>query len=317
MRILIASSIYHEAIERLREEHDVLCAFNAKEDVLKTLIKDRDTLIFRSGVQITADVMAAAPHLKLLLRAGSGVDNIDLDYVRQHRLELVRIPGPSAKAVAEMAFAMMLALSRNLFEFDRLTRQGHWAKHELTSYLLTGKTLGIVGAGNIGSLTGQRAVAWGMQAIGCVADATPEVSADLARKHIRLTDFEEVLARSDYVSVHVPLTSATRNMIDATALARMKPGSYLINLARGGVVDEMALYQALSSGHLRGAALDVHAREGSGLVSPLAGLKNVILTPHVGAETIDSQHEIGDVVIQTISAYTQREAAAEPVEGRV
>ena len=230
--------------------------------------------------------------------------------VRRHGLELVRIPGPGAKAVAEMSFAMMLALSRNLFEFDRLTRQGHWAKHELTSYLLTGKTLGIVGTGNIGALTGQRAVAWGMKAIGCVSEPTPDVAADLLAKGIRLADFEEVLARSDYVSVHVPLTSATRNMINATALARMKPGSYLINLARGGVVDEMALYQALSSGHLRGAALDVHAKEGTGMISPLAGLKNVILTPHVGAETIDSQHEIGDTVIQTIATFVRRQAAA-------
>jgi len=316
MRILIASSIYPGALEKLREQHDVICAFNAKQDELKPLIADREVLIFRSGVQITAAVMECAPDLKLLLRAGSGIDNLDMDYVREHGLRLVRIPGPGAKAVAEMSFALMLALSRNILEADRLTRQGHWAKQELTGHLLRGKVLGIVGAGNIGSLTGSMGAAWGMEVLGCVERPTATTAEKLKEKNIRLTTFDEVVSRSDYLSLHVPLGEKTRHMINAEVLARMKPGAFLINLARGGVVDEAALYQALASGHLRGAGMDVHAAEGHGKISPLADLNNVILTPHIGAGAFDSQREIGAIVLETIATF-RPEAAVEYVNGHV
>lgn len=303
MKILLASSIHSDAINRLKEKHDVVSAFGAKEDALKSLIVDRDVLVFRSGVQISAPVMAAAPNLKLLLRAGSGVDNIDLDYVNAHNLELIRIPGPGAKAVAELSFAFMLALARNLLVADQKTRQGVWAKHELTGYLLTGKTLGIIGAGNIGSRTGQLGAAWGMNVLGCVEAPTQEIAENLAAKGIRLASFEEVLSHSDFISIHVPLQDSTRNLIDAAALALVKPSAYLVNLARGGVVDEQALYEALVAGRLAGAALDVHAREGNGQISPLAALPNVILTPHIGAGTYDSQREIGEIIVSEIEAY--------------
>lgn len=313
MKILIASSIYPEAIDKLREEHDVVCAFSAKEDVLKSVIQDREVLIFRSGVQITAEVMACAPELKLLLRAGSGVDNIDLDYVQEHGLNLVRIPGPGAKAVAEMSFAFMLAMARNLLEADRLTRKGHWAKHELTGYLLTGKRLGVIGAGNIGTIVGKLGVAWGMEVIGCVEPPTPAEEARLAKVGIRMTDIEEVLSTSDFVSIHVPLLDSTRNLIDEKALALMKPGAYLVTLARGGVVNEQALREALVNGRLAGAALDVHVNEGPGKISPLADLPNVILTPHIGAGTIDSQREIGDIIIRTIGEFIAEQKTAQPI----
>lgn len=310
MKILLASSIHSDAINRLKEKHDVVSAFGAKEDVLKSLIVDRDVLVFRSGVQISAPVMAAAPNLKLLLRAGSGVDNIDLDYVNAHNLELIRIPGPGAKAVAELSFAFMLALARNLLVADQKTRQGVWAKHELTGYLLTGKTLGIIGTGNIGSRTGQLGAAWGMNVLGCVEAPTQEIAENLAAKGIRLASFEEVLSQSDFISIHVPLQDSTRNLIDAAAFALVKPSAYLVNLARGGVVDEQALYEALVAGRLAGAALDVHAREGNGQISPLAALPNVILTPHIGAGTYDSQREIGEIIVSEIEAYVNNRVIA-------
>lgn len=315
MKILIASSIHAGALEKLRAQHDVICAFNAKQDELKSLIVDREVLIFRSGVQITAGVMECAPHLKLLLRAGSGIDNLDVDYVRQRHLQLVRIPGPGAKAVAEMSFALMLALSRNILEADRLTRQGRWAKQELTGYLLRGKVLGIVGAGNIGSLTGSMGAAWGMEVLGCVERPTSATSERLREKSIHLATFDEVVSQSDYVSLHVPLTEKTRHMINGEVLARMKPGAFLINLARGGVVDEAALYEALASGHLRGAGMDVHAAEGPGKISPLAGLNNVILTPHIGAGAFDSQREIGEIILDTIETFMR--SGVEYVNGHV
>ena len=314
MKILIASKIYSDSIEKLRENHEVICAFGADQETLKSLIPGCEILIFRSGVDISADVMAASPALKLLLRAGSGVDNLDLDYINRNGLRLVRIPGPGAKAVAEMTFALMLALSRRLLEADCLTRQGHWAKNELTGYLLTGKTLGVIGAGNIGSLVGRMGAAWGMKVLCSVEHSSLERANEFEEMGMTLTTSDRVLAGSDYVSVHVPLKPTTRNFIDKAALALMKPGAYLVNIARGGVVDEMALYEALSQDRLGGAAMDVHQKEGEGKVSPLAECKNVILTPHIGANTVDSQKEIGEIVLETVEAYVGNQIFLSPAQ---
>ena len=287
MKILIASKIHQAAIDKLKENHEVVCAFGADQETLKSAIQDCDILIFRSGVTISADVMAASPSLKLLIRGGSGVDNLDMDYVNQRGLRLVRIPGPGAKAVAELSFALMLALARRVVEADQLTRQGHWAKSEMTGYLLTGKVLGVVGAGNIGSLVAHMGAAWGMKVLACVEHPSEERKQEFERAGIQLTTCEQLLAESDFVSIHVPLKPETRNFIDAEALALMKPSAYLVNMARGGVVDEAALHQALAERRLAGAALDVHKAEGEGKISPLADFKNVILTPHIGASTFD------------------------------
>jgi D-3-phosphoglycerate dehydrogenase / 2-oxoglutarate reductase len=304
MKILIASPIDADAMETLGSQHDLIYAPDAKDEALRSLIPDREALIFRSGVQITAEVMACAPGLRLLIRAGSGLDNIDLDYVRRHNLQLVRIPEPGARAVAELTFAHMLALARNVRLADHLLRQGHWTKHTLTGYLLQEKTLGIVGAGSIGATVGQMGAAWGMHVIGCVEHPSVEKSLLLQERGIELTTFEQVVERADFLTIHVPLKESTRYLINASVLARMKPGSFLINLARGGVVDEAALLQALRAGdRLAGAALDVHQQEGEGKISPLAELPNVILTPHIGATTVDTQREIGRRVLQVFESY--------------
>lgn len=317
MKILLASSIYSETIEELRSRHDVVCAFNGSKEVLQEKIADREVLIFRSGVQIDADVMRCAPELKLIIRSGSGVDNIDLNYVRDKSLAMVRVPGPGAKAVAEMTFGLMLALARNILPADRLLRQGRWTKHEMTGYQLRGKTMGIIGAGNIGTRTGELGVAWGMDVLGCVEHPTSAAADRLRESEIRLLDCDEVLAQSDFVSIHVPLKPSTYHLIDARALALMKPGAYLINMARGGVVDEQALYEALTESRLRGAALDVHEQEGDGKISPLAGLPNVVLTPHIGAGTFDSQREIGSIVLETVEAFAAGQPAGASLNGQM
>jgi D-3-phosphoglycerate dehydrogenase len=303
MKILIASPIYSETIRDLEESHDVICAFNAPVDELKRLIPDREILIFRSGVDINAEVMACAPGLRLLIRAGSGLDNLDLSYVSSHELELHRIELPGAKAVAELAFALMLGLARNTRKADAMLREGHWIKHELTGHLLSGKTLGIVGAGNIGSLAGRLGVAWNMNVIGCTKHSSDERAEQLEKQGIRLGSFEQVVSSADFLSLHVPLSDSTRHLINADIFGQMKPGAFLVNLARGGVVDEQALYSALTEGTLAGAGMDVHEREGEGNISPLASLENVILTPHIGAGTIDTQREIGSTVMSIIEAH--------------
>jgi phosphoglycerate dehydrogenase-like enzyme len=305
MKILIVSPVSMHAVEKLRENHDVICAFNAPNEEIEQKIVDRDVLVFRSGPDINAEVMQRAPALKLLIRAGSGIDNLDLDYIRAHDIPLRRIEGPGARAVAELGFALMLGLARRIRSADQTIRQGRWAKHQLTGYLLENKTLGVYGCGNIGSQVAELGAAWGMQAIGCVENPSEERSRALAERGIRLTDAEEVLAASDFLSLNLPLSHSTRNLIGAEAFERMKPSAFLINLARGGVVDEQALLRALSDNKLAGAGLDVHAAEGEGKISPLAGLENVLLTPHIGAGTVDTQYQIGEQILEIIAEFSE------------
>jgi D-3-phosphoglycerate dehydrogenase / 2-oxoglutarate reductase len=307
MKILIISPIDAGAVAALEREHDVVSAIGADEETTRTLIRDREALIFRSGVAVSAELMRCAPDLKLLVRGGSGFDNVDMEYVTTHGIAFMRVPEPGARAVAELTFALMLGLARSLVRADATWRQGRWLKHELPGYLLRGKVLGIVGAGSIGRSVGELGAAWGMEVLGCVAHVTPAAELALRERGVRLTSFDEVVARADFLSVHVAFTPQTRNLINAGVLARMKPGSFLLNLARGGVVDETALRATLLRGdRLRGAALDVHEAEGDGQVSKLADLPNVILTPHIGATTVDTQREIGERIVALVNEFAAR-----------
>ena len=303
MKVLVASNIAPDALEVLRTRHDVVVAVGASESTLIELIGDRQALVFRSGVTISRRVLEAADSLQLIVRAGSGYDNIDIDHLATRKIRVVRIPGPGAKAVAEMSFALMLALARQLFWADANWRAGHWVKAQASGRLLTGATLGVVGAGNIGSRTGQLGASWGMKVIGCIEHQDRALTQPLRHLGIELRTFDEVMSNSDFVSVHVPLKDSTWGMIGEREIAMMRPGSFLVNLARGGIVDERALRDALVDGHLAGAALDVHEAEGEGRVSGLADLDNVILTPHIGASTSDSQSEIGSIIIGAIDEY--------------
>lgn len=303
MRLLVASPIHPDALGILEHEHDVRLAIGAPEADLAAAAADREAIIFRSGVTIGPEALGA-PDLRLLVRAGSGLDNLDLDLVRRRGIELRRIPGPGAQAVAELTFGLMLGLARGIVHADRQLRAGHWIKSELVGYNLRGKRLGIVGLGSIGSRVAQLGLAWGMRPIGCVDHPTDERRSTFAGQGIELTDLGTVLNEADFVTIHVPLGAPTRNLIGAAELSRMKAGAYLVNIARGGVVDETALLEALAPrGHLRGAALDVHVAEGEGRISPLADLPNVILTPHIGAQTIDAQEEIGREVVAIIRHF--------------
>ena len=304
MRLLVASPIHEAALAALQAEHDVRLAIGAPEAELAAAAADREAIIFRSGVTIGAEALGA-PGLRLLVRAGSGLDNLDLELVKRRGIELHRIPGPGAQAVAELTFGLMLGLARGIVQADRQLRAGPWIKSELVGYNLRGKRLGIVGLGSIGTRVAQLGLAWGMRPLGCVDRPTDERRASFAAQGIDLVDFDQVLTEGDFVSIHVPLGSATRNLFGAAELALMKPGAYLVNIARGGVVDEAALLEALvPRGHLRGAALDVHVAEGEGKVSPLADLPNVILTPHIGAQTIDAQEEIGREIVAIIGRFS-------------
>ncbi len=304
MKILLASSIDPGAIKALEKDHDVVRAFNAPEAQLAELVRDREVVIFRSGVTISAAVLDAAPNLELLLRAGSGLDNIDIAHAQARGVRIARVPGSSAQPVAELTFGLLLGLVRKVALADRLLREGHWPKAQLGGPLLAGKTLGIVGAGRIGSRVGEMGAAWGMRAIGCVDRPTSKVAAALADRGVTLTDCDTVVTEADFLCLHMPLDEKTHHFVDARLLSRMKDGSFLVNMARGGVVDEQALYTELTEGdRVLGAALDVHELEGEGVVSPLAALPNVVLTPHIGAMAWDAQRLIGERVVELLGAY--------------
>jgi D-3-phosphoglycerate dehydrogenase len=307
VRILLASPIDDAAEAELRERHDVIREIGADEPTLAAAAHDRQAIVFRSGVSIGRSVLDA-PDLRLLVRAGSGLDNLDMETVTARNIELRRVPGPGAQAVAEMTFAHMLGLARQLPLADRLLREGRWAKGELDAYNLRGKTLGIIGLGSIGTRVAELGRAWGMQVIGCVENPSPERLQHFADKGIDLlADCNAVLEQADFVTLHVPLDDETRGLIGAEELKRMKPTAFLVNIARGGVVDEQALLEALRERQIAGAGLDVHAREGKGEISPLAEVPNVILTPHIGAATIDAQREIGRIVVQIVDAFSEEQ----------
>jgi phosphoglycerate dehydrogenase-like enzyme len=317
MKIILLSNIAPQTLERLRAEHDVVIAIGAEPARIRELAADREALVLRSGAKVDKELFEAAPHLGLVIRAGSGFDNVDLDSARLAGARVMRIPGPSAHAVGELTFGLMLAVARNVARADRALRQGHWPKPDLGGNLISGKVLGIVGAGNIGGRVGELGAGWDMRVLGCVAPSSPDPSDRLAARKIKAADFDTVVAEADYLCIHTPLTEppgpdATRGLFDADVLARMKAGAYLINTARGGIVDEDALYDALTrDGGLAGAALDVHGREGEGIVPRLAELDNVVLTPHIGAMAHESQLQIGDRIRAFVEAHQRGTLDAE------
>jgi len=316
MKVLVASPIDSAAVAVLRQRYDVSHPATSDPAGLTDAVIGQEIVVLRSGAQLSGDVMAAADCLRLVIRAGSGLDNIDLDQARRRDIRVVRIPGMSAPPVAEFTFALLLALARKVVFADRLLREGHWPKPQLAGPLLHGRTLGIIGAGNIGGLVGQMGAAWGMRVLGSVSAPDGRVAMDLLSRGITLVDNEQVVAEADYLSLHVPLDDRTWHLIGPEELARMKPGSLLVNMARGGVVDEAALYHALVEGRtVAGAALDVHEVEGEGTVSPFATLDNVVLTPHIGAMAVDSQRLIGARVVELLDAYHQGQLEKEVRDG--
>lgn len=310
MRVLVLSPIDDRALERLRRSHDVTCAIDVPPPDLPALFRQAQVAVFRSGTRVTAELIDQAPDLRLLIRAGAGLDNVDVEHARRRGVDLHHFPGAGARAVAELTFGLMLALARKIVLADQLLRQGRWAKPDLGGSLLEGKTIGIVGAGNIGSRVGEMGMAWGMQALGIVKPLTPDAADSLRRRGIRPAEFDEVVAAADFLTIHVPLTAATRHIVNADVLAKVKPGAYLVNVARGGVVDEEALYEALIAGdRLRGAALDVHADERDGKIPPFADLPNVVLTPHIGSMAAETQSKIGDRIVSVIAELDETGAA--------
>lgn len=299
-RLLVLDPVHPDALAELGRDHEVVVRLKPPQDELTALVKevDPDAVVVRSGVRITGDVIRAAPRLKVIGRAGSGTDNIDVGTARERGVRVFTLHGVSANAVAELALGLALAATRNLALADRQIRAGQWRKPELAGPELGGRTLGVVGLGPIGSRIAELARPFRMRVLAAVAAPSPDRVSQLAAEDIELVPLARLLADSDVVCLALPLTDATRHLISGPELAAMGPHAYLVNVARGGVVDEEALYEALRSGTIAGAALDVHAVEGG--TSPLAALDNVVLTPHIGATTHDAQARVGALLVSRL-----------------
>ena len=296
--VLVVDPIHETALRALRERFDVVVRPRPSEAELLRLAEDADVIVMRSGVELTGEVIRAAPRLRLIARAGVGVDNIDLDAARERGICAFNIPDVTSISCAEFTFALLLAVARRVSLADRQMRDNVWAKAELYGLELHGKTLGVVGVGRIGARVAAIGQGFGMRTIGSVANPSRQRRRALARLGVELRDLDEILAEADVVSVHVPLTDACRDLIGAPELDRMKPSAYLVDVSRGGVVDEDALYEALHERRIAGAAKDVFVSEGAR--TRLAELDNVVLTPHIGSMTHTAQERVAGRLVEGI-----------------
>ena len=267
---------------------------------LMTAIAGVQGLVVRSDTQVTEEVMAAAPGLRVVGRAGAGVDNIDVAAATRRGIVVMNAPGENTISAAEHTMSMLLALARRIPAADRSMRAGRWERGAtFLGVELFGKTLGVLGVGKVGREVATRARAFGMEVLGYDPVLTPEVAARLG---VWLAPIDEVLARADFITLHLPLTADTRHLIGRAQLDRCRKGVRLINVARGGVIDEAALLEALRDGRVAGAALDVFEQEPPA-GSPLLALESVVLTPHLGASTREAQEKVAARIAEQIAAY--------------
>lgn len=284
-KILITDGLEENGLEILRKAGDVDNKPGISADDLIKVIDQYDALIVRGRTKVTAAVFDAGAKLKVVGRSGVGVDNIDLVSAREHNVTVVNAPIATSLAVAELAMALMLAVAREIPRADATMKQNQWIKKELEGTELSTKTLGIIGFGRIGGAVAVRAAAFGMKIL--AFDPFLDKDGVVSRGGQAVT-FDELLAQSDFITMHIPLTAETRGLINAEALAKMKDGVYIICAARGGVIDEAALLDALNAGKVAGAGLDVFTTEPPG-ESALVSHPRVVCTPHIGGQTVEAQ----------------------------
>ena len=314
-KILVSDPLSDEGIKILTDVKDL--QVDIKTDLnpeqLKEIIKDYDALVVRSATKVTKEIIDAAAKLKVVGRAGVGLDNVDLDAATQKGIIVMNTPAGNTISTAEHTFSMILALSRNIPQANASTKKGEWKRSKFMGVELYGKTLGIVGFGRIGSDVAKKAVSFGMK----VLAYDPFLSREVAQKMgIEIVEIKEILQKADYITVHTPLTDETRHLISTEEFALMKKGVRVINCARGGIIDEAALARAVKDGLVAGAALDVFEKEPLDPASELLKLDNVILTPHLGASTEEAQVnvaiEVAEIVRDALLGKGIRNAANYP-----
>jgi D-3-phosphoglycerate dehydrogenase / 2-oxoglutarate reductase len=309
-KVLISDKLSAAAVQIFKErgvEADVKPGLD-KEELART-IENYDGLAVRSATKVTEKILDRAKNLKVIGRAGLGVDNVDLAAATARGIIVMNTPSGNSITTAEHAITLMLALARQIPAADASTQAGKWEKNRFLGVEITGKTLGIIGCGNIGSIVADRAHGLKMKVIAYDPYLSPEHAVDIGVEKVAL---EELLRRADFISLHTPLTEKTRNILDASALAATKRGVRIVNCARGGLVDEAALRAALDSGHVAGAAFDVFSVEPA-VENPLFGHPNVVCTPHLGASTMEAQENVALQIAEQMSDYLLRGAISNAV----
>ncbi|HSQ40204.1 MAG TPA: hydroxyacid dehydrogenase [Anaerolineales bacterium] len=303
-KIIITDGLDGTGQSILRESAEVDDKSGISADELLKIIPEYDALIVRGRTKVTASVMDAASRLKVIGRAGVGVDNIDLEAAKRHGMTVVNAPTSTSLAVAELTFGLLLALAREIPRADSAMKQGKWLKKELEGVELNGKTLGVVGFGRIGMEVGKRAAAFGMNVIAY----DPLISADdIKKRGAEPVSLQDLHAWSDFISLHMPLTVDTRDMVGPLAFSQMKDGVRIVCAARGGIIDEAALIEALNSGKVAGVALDVFSVEPPGLTEAVSHPR-VIATPHVGAQTAEAQSRASEDIAHEVLAALRGES---------
>jgi D-3-phosphoglycerate dehydrogenase len=308
-KILIADGLEEKGQAMLRAQAQVEDRNGISAQELRSILPEFDALIVRSRTRVTAELLEHAARLKVIGRAGVGVDNIDLDAARAHGIIVVNSPLATTVAVAELTMGLLLATARAIPRADAAMKQGKWLKKELEGIELQGKTLGLIGFGRIGREVAHRALAFGMR----ILAYDPLIPEDVIRQaNVTPSSLETLLQRSDFISLHIPLTDETRNLLSTQAFAQMKTGVRLICTARGGIIDEQALLQALKEGKVAAAALDVFAVEPPAL-NELITHPNLIATPHIGAQTVEAQTQAAEMIAEEVLAALR----GEPLRWRV
>lgn len=299
-KVLISDQLSPAAVQIFKDRGvEVDVKSNLSKEELAAIIGDYDGLAIRSNTKVTADLLKHATRLKVVGRAGIGVDNVDIPAATARGIIVMNTPFGNSITTAEHAVALMFALAREIPAANASTHAGKWEKNRFMGVELTGKILGIVGCGNIGSIVAERALGLRMKVLAFDPYLSPERAVELG---VVKADLDTLLARADIITLHTPLTDKTRNIISAEAIAKMKKGVRIINCARGGLVDEAALKAALDSGHVAGAALDVFEVEPA-KAHPLFGHERVVATPHLGASTTEAQENVALQVAEQISDY--------------
>jgi D-3-phosphoglycerate dehydrogenase len=311
LKVLVSDDISPEGRAILEQAPGIAADIRAKvsADELKAIIKNYHALIVRSATKVTAEVIALADNLRVVGRAGTGVDNVDLPSASKRGVVVMNTPGGNTLSAAEHALSLILALARHIPQATASIKAGKWEKNRFMGTEIGGRTLGIIGLGNIGAVVAQHADSLGMKVIGHDPYLSSEVA---AKKKVELVSLDDLFARSDFITVHTPLTSSTKNLLNASAFAKMKKGVRIVNCARGGIIDEAALHEAIVSGKVGGAGLDVFEKEPPEK-SPLLGLEQVICTPHLGASTTQAQVKVSVAIAEQVVEYLLKGTARHAV----
>lgn len=296
MKILVADKIHEDGVKLLREAGEVEVATELKPEDLLKKVQNFEVLVVRSATKVTKDVITAGKKLKIVVRAGVGLDNIDVKAAESAGIKVFNAPEAPTVAVAELALGLMLSFARKIPQADLSMKQGEWEKKQMMGTELRGKTLGVVGTGKIGQAVAERAKAFGMSLLFYDVIKNEEFAKKVGARYV---DMETLVKSSDYVTMHVPSLPQTKNMIGARELSMMKPTAVLVNTSRGAVVDETALVKALEEKKIAGACLDVYGQEPP-VGSPLLKLQNVVLTPHVGASSVEAQRDAAVIIADKI-----------------